>query len=78
MTFGIFAQKGKKTIKGKLQHSAISEVLKEDGQDPICKMSVSKGSKRVSVYKGKQVGFCSVVCKEMFDKNPAKYTSHHH
>ncbi|MES2519352.1 MAG: YHS domain-containing protein [Bacteroidota bacterium] len=73
MTFGIFAQKGKKTIKEKHQHSEISAVLKEDAKDPICKMSVAKGTKDVSVYQGKQFGFCSVVCKEMFDKNPKKY-----
>jgi transcriptional regulator GlxA family with amidase domain/YHS domain-containing protein len=54
----------------------VSQVLKEDGKDPICGMPIPKGAKDVSVYKGKQVGFCSVVCKEMFDKNPAKFTVH--
>ena len=73
MTFGIFAQKGKKSAEEKHQHSETSEVLKEDAKDPICKMPVGKGTKQVSVYKGKQIGFCSVVCKEMFDKNPKKY-----
>ena len=54
----------------------VSQILKEDGKDPICGMPIAKGSKQVSVYKGKQVGFCSIVCKEMFDKNPAKFTGH--
>jgi len=73
ITSGIFAQKGKKTIQKKHPHTEISEVLKEDAKDPICKMSVQKGTKDVSVYQGKQFGFCSAVCKEMFDKKPKKY-----
>ena len=51
----------------------VSQILKEDSKDPICGMPVAKGSNQVSVYKGKQVGFCSVVCKEMFDKKPNNY-----
>lgn len=75
LTFGIFAQKEKKSTKAKHEHSKISEVLKDDAKDPICKMSVAKGTKDVSVYQGKQFGFCSVVCKEIFDKNPKKYAA---
>jgi putative intracellular protease/amidase/YHS domain-containing protein len=41
--------------------------------DPVCKMHISKDTKQLSEYKGKKVGFCSVVCKEMFDKKPEKY-----
>jgi YHS domain-containing protein len=48
-------------------------VLKEDCKDPVCKMPVLKGAKDVSIYKGKQIGFCSIVCKEMFDEKPEKY-----
>ncbi len=65
----------KKTVAPKTQ-TAVNQILKEDCKDPICKMPISKGSNQVSVYKGKQFGFCSIVCKEMFDKNPAKYTAH--
>lgn len=50
-----------------------SEPLKEDGIDPICKMKVSKGEKRTSTYKGKQIGFCSDYCKDKFLENPDKY-----
>lgn len=70
---------GKKTIVSKRKSTVsqtVNQVLKEDCKDPICKMPIAKGATIVSVYKGKQVGFCSVVCKEMFDKNPAKFTSH--
>ena len=72
VTFGNYAQKGKKPKKHK--HETEIVILKEDGKDPICGMPISKGSNQVSVYKGKQVGFCSIVCKEMFDKNPQKYS----
>ena len=41
--------------------------------DPVCKMPVEDDTKILSKYKGKKVGFCSVVCQEMFDKNPKKY-----
>jgi YHS domain-containing protein len=70
-TFGSFAQHPKNAKKHK--HNTEVQVLKEDGTDPVCKMPISKGAKDVSVYKGKQVGFCSIVCKEMFDKNPKQY-----
>ena len=79
ITFGISAQHEEKPKHlEKSKKNEITQTLKEDTTDPVCKMSVSKGSKQVSVYKGKQVGFCSIVCKEMFDKNPKKYASHHH
>jgi YHS domain-containing protein len=84
ITFGSFAQhegkskKVKKNRKSKIEQKATEQTLQADTTDPICKMAVSKGSKQVSIYKGKQVGFCSIVCKEMFDKNPKKYASHHH
>lgn len=85
ITFGIFAQhEGKskkqsgKVKKVKAEIKAVEQTLKEDSTDPICKMPVPKGAKQVSVYKGKQVGFCSIVCKEMFDENPKKYASHQH
>lgn len=65
----------KKAVVSK-KKTAVVQVLKEDCKDPICKMPIAKGATIVSVYKGKQVGFCSVVCKEMFDKNPAKFSAH--
>ncbi|MBB6001608.1 YHS domain-containing protein [Arcicella rosea] len=49
------------------------EVILEEGKDPICKMHVEKDAKNTSTYQGKKVNFCSIVCKEMFDKNPEKY-----
>lgn len=63
----------KKAFVPKMQ-TAVNQILKEDCKDPICKMPITKGATIVSVYKGKQVGFCSVVCKEMFDKTPQKFS----
>ena len=48
-------------------------ILKEESIDPFCKMKVPKGTAITSVHKGKQYGFCSEVCKEMFETNPEKY-----
>ncbi|MEA5460147.1 YHS domain-containing protein [Arcicella sp. LKC2W] len=82
LLFGIFAQQeGKSKQLGKVKKSktvkkVVVQTLKEDTTDPICKMAVPKGAKQVSIYKGKQVGFCSIVCKEMFDENPKLYGSH--
>jgi YHS domain-containing protein len=44
-----------------------------EAKDPVCKMHAEKDTKFTSTYKGKQYGFCSVVCKEMFDKKPEKF-----
>lgn len=42
--------------------------------DPICDMSV-KGEPVAATftYEGKTYGFCSVFCKESFEKDPKKY-----
>jgi transcriptional regulator GlxA family with amidase domain/YHS domain-containing protein len=50
----------------------IRDFLAEE-TDPVCKMHISKDTKHLSEFKGKKVGFCSVVCKEMFDKKPEKF-----
>lgn len=56
---------------------AASESKKEavamEAKDPVCKMHAEKDTKFTSTYKGKQYGFCSVVCKEMFDKKPENF-----
>jgi YHS domain-containing protein len=50
-----------------------TETLAKNGTDPVCKMSVNKGTKLVSTHKEKQYGFCSKMCKDSFDKNPEKF-----
>lgn len=50
-----------------------SETLAKNGKDPVCKMSIKKGTKLVSNHKEKQYGFCSKMCKESFDKHPEKF-----
>lgn len=42
--------------------------------DPVCKMERTENWTEFSVYEGKDsVWFCSLHCKEEFDKNPTKY-----
>lgn len=50
-----------------------TETLAKNGNDPVCKMPVKKGTKLVSVHKDHQYGFCSKMCKETFDKQPEKF-----
>jgi len=43
-------------------------------KDPVCNMNVDEGrAKYKSTYAGTTYYFCSVACKESFDKNPGKY-----
>lgn len=57
----------------KLKGESKKEVVAMEAKDPVCKMHAEKDTKFTSTYKGKQYGFCSVVCKEMFDKKPEKF-----
>jgi YHS domain-containing protein len=50
-----------------------SETLAKNSTDPVCKMTVKKGSKLVSTHKEKQYGFCGKMCKDQFDKHPEKF-----
>lgn len=50
-----------------------TETLAKNGTDPVCKMTVKKGTKLVSTHKEKQYGFCSKMCKDQFDKHPEKF-----
>ncbi len=42
--------------------------------DPICKMEVDEKSRFKSSYKGKVYLFCSLDCKQSFDKKPEEHT----
>ncbi|MCL7383103.1 MAG: YHS domain-containing protein [Thaumarchaeota archaeon] len=43
-------------------------------KDPVCGMMVDeKNAKYVSEYKARRYYFCSLTCKNLFDKNPEKY-----
>ena len=42
--------------------------------DPVCKMVIEdKDAIATSLYKGKTYYFCSIPCKEDFDRNPESY-----
>lgn len=48
-------------------------------KDPICGMEVDeKTAEFKSEYKGKTYCFCSVTCKNQFDKDPEKYVGAEH
>lgn len=44
-------------------------------KDPICGMDVSEDTPYKTQFKGKTYFFCSVVCKNVFEKEPHKYIS---
>ena len=50
--------------------------LSADGLDPVCRMTVPKGTETTLMFGGKQYGFCSGICKSRFEREPAKYTAH--
>lgn len=75
MTSNSFTQQEPNKV-AKTTASDVKKVITlEEGKDPVCKMHVEKEAKNTSTYKGKKVIFCSIVCKEMFDKNPEKYVT---
>jgi YHS domain-containing protein len=41
--------------------------------DPVCKCEVKDNAKHSSEYEGEKVYFCSVECKEEFEKKPIEY-----
>ena len=42
--------------------------------DPVCKCKIDEEkASQSSVFKDKKVYFCSVECKEEFEKSPAEY-----
>ncbi|MCX8161567.1 MAG: YHS domain-containing protein [Nitrososphaerota archaeon] len=46
-------------------------------RDPVCGMNIDEKTTRFkSEYKGKIYYFCSKLCKDAFDRDPAKYTGY--
>ncbi|WP_316803433.1 YHS domain-containing protein [Pedobacter nototheniae] len=52
----------------------LTDTLKKEGIDPVCKMKVKAGSTKTVVYNKVVYGFCSESCKQKFVKEPVKYT----
>lgn len=45
-------------------------------RDPVCGMTIPRGRvQATSVHESTTYSFCSRVCKEQFDRDPAKYVS---
>ncbi|MCZ4243709.1 YHS domain-containing protein [Pedobacter punctiformis] len=51
----------------------LTDTLKKDGIDPVCKMKVRAGNIKTATYDQLVYGFCSESCKQKFVKEPAKY-----
>ena len=45
----------------------------EQTKDPVCGMSVVKRDNLKSTFEGNSYYFCSINCKEEFDKNPGNF-----
>lgn len=44
-------------------------------KDPICGMDVSEDTQYKTQFKEKTYYFCSIVCKNVFEKEPHRYSS---
>lgn len=48
--------------------------LRKVAKDPICGMSVDENTAKLkSEYKGQTYHFCSMSCKQTFDKEPVRF-----
>ena len=48
-------------------------------KDPVCGMEVTYETAQArSEYDGQTYYFCSLECKEQFDRNPEAYMTHEH
>jgi len=45
----------------------------EKAKDPVCGMPVVKNEDFKSTFEGNSYHFCSLSCKEEFDKNPGNF-----
>jgi putative intracellular protease/amidase/YHS domain-containing protein len=60
-------------IRKQAQPISTNVLLLNGGVDPVCHMSVKKGSTITAMHEGKQYGFCSKMCKEQFEKEPKRF-----
>jgi YHS domain-containing protein len=53
--------------------------MHETVKDPVCGMDVTYESAQArSQYRGQTYYFCSLGCKEIFDREPEKYVTQEH
>jgi YHS domain-containing protein len=46
--------------------------------DPVCEMKIAEdGAVASSLYRGEIYYFCSILCKQLFDRNPELYIQDH-
>ena len=51
----------------------VALTLRGGAKDPVCGMTVDRGTPHTSMYDGKTVYFCSAHCKKRFDEDPEQY-----
>lgn len=52
----------------------VTDTLRKDGIDPVCKMKVKAGNTKTVTIDKVTYGFCSESCKKTFTTDPKKYT----
>jgi Cu+-exporting ATPase len=53
--------------------------MHETVKDPVCGMDVTYDTAQARTeYQGQTYYFCSLGCKESFDKDPERYLTHEH
>jgi len=53
--------------------------MQDNLKDPVCGMELTYETAQArSEYDGQTYYFCSLDCKEQFDKNPENYVTHEH
>jgi YHS domain-containing protein len=55
------------------QTRVVTDTLKADGIDPVCKMKIKAGNTKTVVFNKVTYGFCSESCKKTFVADPKKY-----
>ena len=51
----------------------VALTLRRGAKDPVCGMTVARGTPHTSTYEGNTVYFCSAHCKKRFDEDPERY-----
>lgn len=67
----IMGIKSKPRKKASTNNGAFSQST--EAEDPVCKMIVKPPAEGHLEYRGKLYYFCSIVCRETFEKGPGEY-----
>ena len=68
-------QTAPKPVTRQAKPASKSAPLAAEGIDPVCRMTLPKGTEQTVMFGSKQYGFCSGICKARFERDPAKYVT---